>query len=276
MVVAYDVPVGKLDFLLASKSGGCWVLANGQVRKYKADQQTRDLGPYPWSTGAPVLAACEDQAGNLVVGTYGGGVWRFDAAGKPTQPVPHSFILSLVVDREGSLWIGTDGGGLNRVKPAVCGVLDESLKLTIQSVCADAQGGLWFAINGGGVNYWKDGAFQHFGTDEGLTDLYVRSVFVDRSQRVLVGTSRMGLLQLMNGRFQQSACLIRDRESSKSQSSIRIVTDKYGLGRQGGWCAWASASGKPSRRSTDCHQIPCERLPTTREGISGSALSEAG
>jgi len=44
---------------------------------------------------------------------------------------------------------------------------------------------------------------QEFGSQQGLADLYVRSVFVDRHQRVWVGTLRMGLLQLANGRFQQ-------------------------------------------------------------------------
>src|SRR5947208_3393995 len=82
-----------------------------------------------------------------------------------------------VAGPDGRVRVGTDGGGLNRVKPAACAVLAKARQLTIQSVCEDARGGLWFAINGGGVNYWKAGALQTFGADQGLTDLYVRSVF---------------------------------------------------------------------------------------------------
>src|SRR3989449_1356428 len=37
--VAYEVSVGKLDFLLASKKGGYWRLANGQVSKCKLDRE---------------------------------------------------------------------------------------------------------------------------------------------------------------------------------------------------------------------------------------------
>src|SRR5438093_704802 len=39
--VAYEVPVGRLDLLLASKTGGYWRLANDQVSKCKLDREER-------------------------------------------------------------------------------------------------------------------------------------------------------------------------------------------------------------------------------------------
>src|SRR5207245_2302515 len=98
--VPYDLPVGRVDFLVPSKQGGYWLLVNGRVQKRKAERLERDLGPYPWSPGVAVLAACEDQQTNLVVGTYGDGVYWFDAAGKATQleGLSHSYIWSLLVD----------------------------------------------------------------------------------------------------------------------------------------------------------------------------------
>src|SRR6516225_812036 len=116
--VAYDPPVGPVDFLLASKQGGYWRLAKGQIQKCQADQVVRELGPYPWANWAPVLAACEDTEGNLVVATYGDGVYWFDSTGAAThvQGLSHSHIWSLVMDPQGDLWLGTDGRGLDRVK----------------------------------------------------------------------------------------------------------------------------------------------------------------
>ncbi len=133
--VAYEVPVGKLDFLLASKTGGYWRLANGQISKCKLDREERNYGPYPWD-GFPVTTACEDQAGNLIVGTYGGGVYWLNSEGKfiPLSVLSKasSYIWSLCMDNEGNLWVGTDGDGLIRVKQQVFEVLDETRGLPIR------------------------------------------------------------------------------------------------------------------------------------------------
>src|ERR1044071_3508542 len=158
------VPLGKLDFLLASRRGGHWRLSEGRVYKWGPDRMERDFGPYPWGAVA-VAAACEDREGNLVVGTLGGGVFWFDADGKVTrlsteQGLSYNYILSLTVDREGSLWVGTDGGGRDRVKRKVFDTLEDSRGLVVQSVCADAQGDLWIGYNGGGVDHCTNGVCQ--------------------------------------------------------------------------------------------------------------------
>ena len=100
---------GWIHFLLASRNGGFWLLANGGIQRYKAGQLESTWGPYSWLTnGTPIIAACEDLDGNLIVGTYGDGVYWLDAKGKATplgteQRLSHNFILSLAVDRDGSL-----------------------------------------------------------------------------------------------------------------------------------------------------------------------------
>jgi ligand-binding sensor domain-containing protein/signal transduction histidine kinase len=206
----YELPVRKLDFLLASRRGGFWRLADGKIHKWKTDQKEHDLGAYPWDH-ARVTAACEDRDGNLVVGTQGAGVFWFDPEGQATcistnQGLPDNFILSLHVDQEGTLWVGTDGSGLNRVKRHVFEVLEESRGLTVRSVAEAPEGGLWIGFNVVGMDvkgacFAKDGALQWFGRDQGLLNSSVWSVFVDRDQRVWAGTEG-GLFQFQNSRFQ--------------------------------------------------------------------------
>jgi len=208
--VDQDVPVSKLDLLLASQREGYWRLADGHVLKCRTNRVERDWGPYPWSR-APV-AACEDRLGNLVVGTFGDGIYWSDPEGKfshlsTREGLSHDYILSLCVDREGSLWVGTDGGGLCQVKRQVFHVVDWTRSLAvnvIQSVCEDAQGGLWIGSNGDGLSYWKGGEPKRFGAREGLMNPSVWAVFVDREQRVWAGTRGGGLYQLQNGRFQRA------------------------------------------------------------------------
>ena len=55
--VAHDLSVGRLDFLLASKSGGYWRLASGRIQKCKGEKIITDFGPYPWNGVAEISAA---------------------------------------------------------------------------------------------------------------------------------------------------------------------------------------------------------------------------
>ncbi len=205
--------VPGLDFLLASGSGGYWRLAGGRIQKWKGDRLQSDLGPYPWQRATtPVNTACEDQQGNLVVGTGGEGIFWFDAQGhyvqltSPTNGLTHNTILSLCLDREGDLWVGTDGRGLNRIKQPVFDVLEGTRGGVVQSVCQDPAGGLWIGyfntINSGArIDHWEGGKLQSFGRSEGLVDLGVKSVLVDCDSNVWAGTYLGGLLKLQNGAF---------------------------------------------------------------------------
>lgn len=199
---------GKQDFLLASRGGGYWQFANGQVLKCRTNQVERSFGAYPWGSSR-IMSACEDREGNLVVGTQNGGVFWFDATGKAqrVEGLSQNTALSLCVDREGSLWVGTDGGGLNRVKRKVFSTATAARDWVVQSVCADATGGLWMGFNGGGATYWKDGVVRDFGPGDGLLGAgenrnpNFSTVLVDRQQRVWVGTRDFGLYEFVNGAF---------------------------------------------------------------------------
>lgn len=199
---------GKLEFLVASRSGGCWQFAGGHIRKLQTNRVELDFGRYPW-TNAPIMAAIEDHEGNLVVGTQNGGVYRFDARGRShaVPGLPRPTALSMCEDREGNLWVGTDGAGLIRVKRNPFSLAEAGRNWVVQSVSADTNGGIWLGFNGGGATYWKDGVIRDFGASEGLTAVDGRSkpnfsaVLVDRAQRVWVGTRDAGLFEFVAERF---------------------------------------------------------------------------
>lgn len=204
---------GKQDFLLARRAGGFWQFVNNHLVLRMTNGVARDFGAYPWKpvqTSRPVTAACEDEYGNLFVGTLGDGVYRFDPAGGVMhiggeQGLNHDTVLSLCVDREGSLWIGTDGGGANRITRQRFELQPESGGKNVQSVCEDGQGGFWLAFNGGELNYWKDGVMQQYGGASGGLPgpgVNVRAVLVDARETVwLGGVGGGGIYQFTNGNF---------------------------------------------------------------------------
>ncbi len=257
--IAQSLAVGKLDFLLTSQRGGFWRLAEGRVQKWHDNRLERDLGPYPWDR-VPVTAACEDRDGNLLVGTRGSGVFRYDATGQVAnlstqQGLSYNYILSLLVDREGNLWVGTDGGGLNRVKRPVFEVLEASRGQVAQSVAEDAQGGIWVGYNGGGVDHWRDGLLERFGPSQGLINLPIRSVFVDRQDGLWVGTWGAGLLRLQKGGFPQAAM-----PEAITPVILAIHQDRTGrlwVGTRGGLVRWDEHASK---------------VFTTREGLSADVI----
>src|ERR1035441_466884 len=81
--------VGKLDYLLPSKHGGFWRLADGFIQRWRGGRLEGEPWRYPWAEHQLIPTACEDLEGNLVVGTYGEGVYWFDAKGGFTRLGPH-------------------------------------------------------------------------------------------------------------------------------------------------------------------------------------------
>jgi len=189
--------------LVPGGNGVSWHLQNRRVEKWRGEHLEKDFGAMPWD-GLPVSSAVEDAAGNLVVGTQGGGVYWFQPDGGCShigkdEGLSHNIVLALSLDREGNLWAGTDGGGLDRLKhktfSAPAGLSSE----TAQSVAQDAAGGLWVAFNSHGLAYWQSNTVTGYGI--GISS-NAWTVLVDRHQNVWAGTRGEGLFRFLAYYFQ--------------------------------------------------------------------------
>jgi ligand-binding sensor domain-containing protein/signal transduction histidine kinase len=268
------IPVkNRLDLLLASKAGGYWRLADGQVQKWKTNHLERVQGVYPWDPDDRVTTACEDREGNLIVGTLGHGVWWLDAQGNTnhlstTNGLSNNYVLSLLVDREGTLWVGTDGGGLCRVKRQAFDTAEQTRGLPVQSI-SEGPEGLWLGFNsigGFGVAEMKGGTLDRYGTVRGLWDSSVRSVLVDREQRVWVGTvgSFSGLYQKRDERFEWIAIPKVGRSPVSAIHQAR--TGKLWLGTQNGLAGWEGGKWQIVTRREGLSADEVRALADDREG----------
>ena len=244
------ISVPGLDFLSASRLGGYWRFANGRIQKWKNDRLEPGYDwSYPWARSTPIRAACEDQEGNLVVGTGGEGIFWFDPQGKhiqltSTNGLGSRTVLSLCLDRQGDLWVGTDGQGLNRLKRKVFETLDQSRGLTVQSVCNDGPDGLWIGYFDEHIDHWRNGRIDSFGRAQGLVNLGVKSVLVDRDQNLWVGTQLGGVLQFQNGRFVPAAGsdLISPNHEFEISALYQDHDNRLWAGTQAGLSSWSSNS----------------------------------
>lgn len=200
-----ELKVQRLDYLLPSRHGGFWRLADGRVTFWRGGRQERDWGAYPWHS-APVTSAAEDRHGHLVVGTLGLGVFWYRPEGSVAwlnrqAGLANETVLAVAVDHENNLWVGTDGGGLARVRRQVFTTLEGTAPWAVQTACPDGSGGLWVGFNGTGLMHWTSNASRFYGRQEGLTRLQVWSVLRDHQGRVWAGTYGGGLLLGQDNRF---------------------------------------------------------------------------
>lgn len=188
---------------LPARDGSYWYLRSGLVEKRRGNVRLKIFGPVPWGNTFVVTTLCEDDEGNLVVGTAGAGVFWFDQAGHfqrltKADGLSEDYILSLCFDSQKNLWIGTDGGGLDRVKRKVFSTPEGLAGGVALSAAEDAQGGLWTSFNLRGLTYWLTNS---------ATNLSIGSeskpgpVLVDAQQQVWAGTSGEGLFRRVAGNF---------------------------------------------------------------------------
>jgi len=116
-------------------------------------------------------------------------------------------VIALFEDRDGIIWIGTWGGGLNRYDPRTGQFTryqhapDDAASLsndTVTTIHEDRQGRLWVATCGGGLNLLDraTGQFSRFGADPNnpgsLSSDNLSTIFEDDAGTLWIGTGCFG------------------------------------------------------------------------------------
>ena len=157
----------------------------------------------------------------LWVGTFGGGISRFDARTRRfdnLRPGPEDGlhlssgrVTALARDRTGHVWIGTDGGGLNVWDSKTRRLyyykrdakqLDTLSADTIYSILVDDAGGVWIGTRGGGLDRVLNPAeaphglrFANFSEAQGLPNNTVYGLRADGTGNIWISTN-FGLARL--------------------------------------------------------------------------------
>ncbi len=165
-------------------------------------------------------------------------------------------------DAEGVLWVGTYGGGLDRFDPELEGFIhyrhdpDNATSLSedrVRIIYEDRTGNFWVGTYEGGLNRFdrETGAFEHFRHDPddpgSLSDNRVRWILQDRDGVLWVGTDG-GLNEWQPDRasFRRYLHNPADAASIADDRVMTIYQDRGGVlwvGTQGGLSKWNPTTG---------------------------------
>ncbi|TVQ09894.1 MAG: response regulator [Bacteroidetes bacterium] len=155
-----------------------------------------------------ILSFCEDPTGNIWIGTYGGGLMRFDGQNiawfnnTPWGEMPE--VISVQADNKGSIWVATTGGlfSINGYQvlyfdSAEGGLLFNSL----ESLQFDTEGNLWISYWEGGISMYDGQYFYHYGEEQGLSKELGQVLKTDDFGNVWISDFLEGLFLFREGSF---------------------------------------------------------------------------
>lgn len=137
-----------------------------------------------------------DSKGYLWIGTYGGGLSRFDGNSFTNYTTKDGLngnsIYSIYEDRTFNLWIGTDNG-VNKFDGkhfTVFTTKDGLSHNSIRGILEDEDGLIRIATYGGGVDTFDGTTFRHYTTKDGLVDNRVNCIMLDSRGNFWFGTEK--------------------------------------------------------------------------------------
>lgn len=188
--VPVTVPATALR-LVASRTGGPWLITHNAVCKWSDDTLTT-VARLPETIGAHfVQTAVEDRHGTLWFGTRSQGLHRIVGSEAMRVEISHSDVTALQEDPDGNIWVGTNGGGLVRLKTKTFWLYDKSSGLSddfSHSVAVDAAGTIWLANRDGGVACIRDGIVDPVSKRAAWRTFSAKSVFPSPDGHVWIAT----------------------------------------------------------------------------------------
>jgi len=158
-------------------------------------------------TNVLVRTLNETASGNIIAGTYGGGIFIFDTKKLRATPLfkpeelSSRIIHSVLIDTEKRWWIATHDAGIYRYNPKDSSLINitenEGLANNhVSSLYQDSWGNIWIGTSGGGVSKYSGEQFVHYTEKNGLIGNYIYSVFISKDSALWMGTNAKGVVRI--------------------------------------------------------------------------------
>lgn len=206
-----------LTTMIADKKGRFWIASENQgLNMYDPATDEVIVFKAPQSIGSNQISAlCEDNQGNIFVGTLNNGMYKFNPQTQKFELIPdaHGSILSiqcLLLDNANRLLVGTDGQGIKIYNKEKRQLEDSKMlaasfdlsKMKVHSILQDKTGNIWIGIFQKGVflnpenankfNYWGHKSYHQNIIGSGC----IMSLLKDKDNILWIGTDNDGIYKL--------------------------------------------------------------------------------
>jgi len=199
-----------------------------------------------------ITALIQDNSGSIWIGTFGGGLNKFDYRENKfisfrndpniSTTISKNEILSLLEDFSGNIWIGSHlGKGLSKYEPV--GIKFKQLSRdplnknglnddVVWAIAEDCDGNLLIGTYKGGLNIWdrKENQFYNYQFNpqnpKSLSDNHIRAVLFDERGLLWIGTFNGGLNLFYNNSFINYKNDPRDSLSLGANQVQSVFVDK--------------------------------------------------
>lgn len=238
---------------LEDNDGNVWIATNDGICRfnYKTRQFTKTINKD--KGGLSVNAATSlalDSYGNLWIGTWGGGIDRFNKNLIKTgnfkiqgiNKAGENKVMSLFIDKKNNVWAGSAGTGLfkfDKEKESFHQVFDTSQAVNpktigfVTSIIEDSFNNLWigtayklFCLKDTGNNKYSFTIYENNISPGSITSSYITILFEDKNRNLWVGSSDQGLF--LYNRLENSFISFSKKDGLPSNSISGILEDNKG------------------------------------------------
>ena len=201
---------------IATRSGhGCLVLEGEKITVFTHNPENSESISSNFTH-----KFCEDQVGNIWIGTFNGlnkynhqkGTFKRYVKQENKNGLSYSSIWSLYCDHQGNIWAGTYFGGVNYFHPhrqkfrEYHFSLNEKQGLSssiVSCITEDSNGNIWIGTEGGGINcyYPNTNSYKHFtlkNSDTKILRNNIKALYFDsKNEELWMGIHLGGLCKLI-------------------------------------------------------------------------------
>jgi ligand-binding sensor domain-containing protein len=203
-----------------------------------------------------VMSLFNDRDGNLWVGTWNDGLYRFKEAAvrmfTTADGLPGNAIANVIEAQDGTIWAAANCGGIarwdgRRFQAVPSGSTDRC----VFALAEDSNHDLWVGTAMSGALRYRHGDFDQFSRNVGLPDVEVMDILHARDGSLWFGTRRGGISRLKDGRFRT----LTTADGLPADTITRAVQDNDGV-------IWVGTSGGIARLVNERFEA-VSRIPET-------------